>query len=101
MDNDAAPPERGRGSVVLGVLLGALLTGASFILGPRAFRILGVSNPLGWVIFIGAFQWIYILPLLILLNVKQQPRTAKGLFVVGLLVVVANLAMLQFLWHGS
>ena len=101
MDKDAAAPKRGPGSVVLGLVLGVLLTVVSFVLGPRACRILGVSNPLGWVIFFGAFQWIYILPLIIFLNAKQQPRTAKGLFVVSLLVVVANLVMFQFLWHGS
>ncbi|HEY2548433.1 MAG TPA: hypothetical protein VGI46_20335 [Candidatus Acidoferrum sp.] len=101
MDNDAAAPERGRGSVMLGLVLAVLLTVVSFFVGPRTCRILGVSNPLGWVIFFGAFQWIYLLPLIIFLNAKHQPRTAKGLLVVGLLVVVANIAMFQFLWHGS
>lgn len=103
MDNDSTVPKRGRGSVWLGLVLGVLLAVLSFKFGPylslplRRLLNLGGFNPIAWFSFLGVLQWIYILPLVFILRAKRHPRTATGLLVVGLLVMVPTMAVLIFL----
>lgn len=84
MDNDSIVLKTRRGSVWLGLVLGVLLTVLCFELR----RYLSV-DPIHWVILLGAFQWVYILPLVFILRAKRHPRTATGLLIVGLLVMAA------------
>ena len=93
MDNDSTVLKSRRGSVWLGLVLGVLLTVLYFELR----RYLSV-DPIHWVILLGAFQWIYILPLVFILRAKRHPRTAIGLLIVGLLVMAAIVAL--FMLNG-
>ena len=88
MDNDSTALNPRRGSVWLGLVLGVLLTVLYFELR----RYLSV-DPIHWVILLGAFQWIYILPLVFILRTKRHPRTAVGLLIVALPVTVAIAAL--------
>lgn len=101
MDNDSAVPKRGGGSLWLGLVLGVLLTVLSFKLGPYLTVKLGRLKPLAWFILLGAFQWIYMLPLVFILRAKQHPRTATGLLIVGLLLVVPTMLLYIFWPRGS
>ena len=107
MDNDSTIPKRGRGNVGLGLVLGVLLTVLSVKFGPylslplRRLLNLGGFNPLAWFMFLGALQWIYILPLVFILRAKQHPRTATGLLIVGLLFVVPTMLLYIFWPRGS
>lgn len=88
MDNDSAVLKPRRGSVWLGLVLGVLLTVLYLKL-----RLYVSMDPIHWVILLAAFQWIYILPLVFILRAKRHPRTAIGLLIVGLLVMVAIAAL--------
>ena len=97
MDNDSTVLKTRRGSIWLGLVLGVLLTVLYFELR----RYLSV-DPIHWVILLGAFQWVYILPLVFILRAKGHPRTAIGLLIVGLLVMTAivTLFMLNLFPHA-
>ena len=97
MDNDSIVLKPRRGSVWLGLVLGVLLTVLYF----KLRRYLSV-DPIHWVILLGAFQWVYILPLVFILRAKRHPRTAIGLLIVGLLVMAAivTLFMLSLFPHA-
>ena len=97
MDNDSTVLKPRRGSVWLGLVLGVLLTVVCFELG----RYVPV-DPIHWVILLAAFQWIYILPLVFILRAKRHPRTAIGLLIVGLpvMVAIAALFMLNLFPHA-
>ena len=86
MDNDSTVLKPRRGSVWLGLVLGVLLTVLYLELRFELRRYLSV-DPIHWVILLAAFQWIYIL------RAKRYPRTAIGLLIVGLLVMVAIAAL--------
>jgi hypothetical protein len=88
MDNDSTVLKPRRGSVWLGLVLGVLLTVLYLEL-----RLSVPVDPIHWVILLGAFQWVYILPLVFILRAKRHPRTAIGLLLVGLLVMAAIVAL--------
>lgn len=88
MGNDSTVLKPPRGSVWLGLFLGVVLTVLYFEL-----RRYVSMDPIHWVILLAAFQWIYILPLIFILRAKRHPRTAIGLLIVGLLVMVAIVAL--------
>lgn len=106
MNDDSPVPKRG-GSATIGVVLGVFLTVVSIKFGPylsipvRRLLNLGEFNPLAWVIFLGALQWIYILPLVLILRAKKHPRTGTGLLILGLLVMVPTMALCTFWPRGS
>jgi heme/copper-type cytochrome/quinol oxidase subunit 4 len=97
MDNDSTFLKPRRGSVWLGLVLGVLLT----VLYLELRRYVSM-DPIHWLILLAAFQWIYILPMIFILRAKRYPRTAMGLLIVGLLVMVAivTLFMLNLFPHA-
>ena len=94
MSSKNLPLSPGKGfGLLTGFALGAVLTAGVF----WTSRMFHLGHPV--IIFIGAFQWIYVLPLVRILRGKQQARTAKGLLVAAWLVVAANAAgWALFIW---
>jgi hypothetical protein len=88
MDNDSTALKPRRGSVLLGLVLGVLLTVPYFELR----RYVSV-DPIHWVISLGALQWVYILPVVFILRARRHPRTATGLLISGLFVMAAIAAL--------
>jgi len=87
-------PDKGRGSLLVGLALGIALTVGVFWTS--------TMYEFGTLVFffLGAFQWIYVLPLVFIMRRKQQAKTAKGILAVASLVVVANVVCLVCWFWG-
>jgi len=103
MSADQVPPQPTRGNLYIGILVGAGLTSLAYTIGgisslthatienrTIAVSLSVISAAIIW--GLGLLQWIYVLPLGIYFLRKRQTRTATGLLIAALLVLVLNIA---------
>jgi len=101
MSADQVPPQPTRGNLYIGILVGAGLTYLAYTIGASlthatienrtiAVSLSVISAAIIW--GLGLLQWIYVLPLGIYFLRKRQTRTATGLLIAALLVLVINIA---------
>jgi len=118
------PAKPTKGSIFVGILLGAGLTAlAPIIAGPLLQLLIAGPNwvlahvrhepayatplydavftmSMGTILYIGLIQWIYILPVGRHFLRRRETRTATGLLILALLVLATNAACWIYLPHA-